>query len=109
MVVTVSSCHVFEEAPWAEIITSDLQLFDSCSLLLLARGQTVLSFLPASGLGEEGGHLAQVYCCSHARPVEEPVSTRSHEHCCEPPATLHCVNTQEGTDSLSLYDCCSFP
>lgn len=46
-----------------EIITSDLQLFDFCSLLLLAQGQAALSFLSASGLGErrgEGGHLAQV-------------------------------------------------
>lgn len=54
MVVAVSSCHVFEEALRAEIITSDLQLFDSCCLLLLARGQADLSFLPPSGLGEEG-------------------------------------------------------
>lgn len=49
--VAVSSCHVFEEALRAEIITLDLQLFDSCSLLLLARGQAALPFLPASGLG----------------------------------------------------------
>lgn len=58
LIMAVSSCHVFEEALWAEIITSDLQLFDSCSLLLLARGQVALSFLSASGLGEgrrEGG------------------------------------------------------
>lgn len=53
--VDVSACHVFEEALQAEIITSDLQLFDFCGLLLLAQGQTVLSFLPASGLGELGG------------------------------------------------------
>lgn len=59
MAVAVSSCHVFEEALQAEIITSDLQLFDSCSLLLLAQGQAALSFLPALGLGG-GGHLAQV-------------------------------------------------
>lgn len=39
-----------EEALWAEIITLDLQVFDSCSLLLLAQGQAAL-------LGE-GGHLA---------------------------------------------------
>lgn len=62
--MAVSSCQVFEEALWAEIITSDLQLFDFCSLLLLARGQVALSFLPALGLGEGrregGGHLAQV-------------------------------------------------
>lgn len=57
--VDVSACHVFEEALQAEIITSDLQVFDFCGLLLLAQGHTILSFLPASGLGG-GGHLAQV-------------------------------------------------
>lgn len=55
MVVAVSWCHVFEETLRAEIITSDLQLFDFCCLLLLALGQAVLSFLPASGLGEGRG------------------------------------------------------
>lgn len=50
----------FEEALWAEIITSGLQLFDSRSLLLLAQIQAALSFLSASGLVEGRGHLAQV-------------------------------------------------
>lgn len=58
MVEVVSSSHVFEETLWAEIITSDLQLFDFYGLFLLAQGQAALSFLPASGLG--GGYLAQV-------------------------------------------------
>lgn len=57
MAVVVSSCHVFEDAIWTEIITSDLQIFDFCSLLFLALGQAALSFLPASGQvrGGEGG------------------------------------------------------
>lgn len=45
MAVVVSSSHVFEETLRAEIITSDLELFDFYSLLLLAQGQTALSFL----------------------------------------------------------------
>ncbi len=45
MAEVVSSSHVFEEALQAEIITSDLQLFDFCSLLLF--GETSLESNPA--------------------------------------------------------------
>lgn len=45
MAAVVSSSHVFEETLRAEIITSDLELFDFYSLLSLAQGQTALSFL----------------------------------------------------------------
>lgn len=51
--VAVSWCRVFDEALQNEIIIPNLLLFDSCSLLLLEQGQAALSFLPASGLGEE--------------------------------------------------------
>lgn len=104
MAVVVSWCHVFEEALWAEIITSDLQLFDFCCLLLLAQGQAALSFLPASGLGEGRGVTWPRCSAALTRGLLKSLSQLAAVY-----PLPHCVNTQEGTDSLCVYDCCSFP